>query len=366
MKRYDWSKLDAGWTYEGGVLVTHDPIDGRSSWKPSWLERTFTEETRSSLMMQARAQLAKCRIALEPEPSPEYDWSKLEGSGWKHDPDMDGNHMITNVEFEYWYNTGLDGRMGYALSGLFDANRALVAQQEAERLVAKCRVAECDHDWNYSSTVCMRCRNTVGDLQMEQEAPVMVCRPDVSTVEGQASVERELNAIQSQFTEPAPPECDHDWDDTCRVCVKCGEEFGFERAPINNTPLFDAIDKMAAEVPAEEWAKVPPISNCATERFGCTPCPACGKHGLHLCEKFYPEPPSTKWFHPSQPWRRGPLAAWTLVNISNHDGRLTVVMRRGRSEVLIETGPDDETLWERLGKKAVEADKAKSKEKCDV
>lgn len=110
---------------------------------------------------------------------------------------------------------------------------------------------------------------------------------------------------------------------------------------------------------------MPPISNCATERFGCTPCPACGKHGLHLCEKFYPEPPSTKWFHPSQPWRRGPLATWTLVNISNHDGRLTVVMRRGRSEVLIETGPDDETLWERLGKKAVEADKAKSKEKCD-
>ena len=161
-------------------------------------------------------------------------------------------------------------------------------------------------------------------------------------------------------------ECDHDWDDTCRVCVKCGEEFGFERAPINNTPLFEAMDKMAAEVPAEEWAKVPPIGNCATERFGCTPCPACGKHGLHLCEKFYPEPPSTKWFHPSQPWRRGPLAAWTLVNISNHDGRLTVVMRRGRSEVLIETGPDDETLWERLGKKAVEADKANSKEKCDV
>ena len=111
---------------------------------------------------------------------------------------------------------------------------------------------------------------------------------------------------------------------------------------------------------------MPPISNCVTERSGCTPCPACGKHGLHLCEKFYPEPPSTKWFHPSQPWCRGPLAAWTLVNISNHDGRLTVVMRRGRSEVLIETGPDDETLWEGLGKKAVEADKANSKEKCDV
>jgi hypothetical protein len=91
---------------------------------------------------------------------------------------------------------------------------------------------------------------------------------------------------------------------------------------VDNTPLFEAMDQMSAEVPPEEWAKL--------ER------------------------------EPSQPWRRGPLASWTLVNISNHDGRLTVVMKRGRSELVMETGPDDEVLWERLGKKVVEFDRAKA------
>jgi hypothetical protein len=116
---------------------------------------------------------------------------------------------------------------------------------------------------------------------------------------------------------------------------------------VDNTPLFEAMDRIAVEAGAED---VPQYV-----------CSACGKHGLHLCEKFYPEPPSTKWFYPSQPWRRGPLAAWTLVNISKHDGRLTVVMKRGRGEVLIETGVDDEGIWERLALKAVELDKAKAK-----
>lgn len=59
------------------------------------------------------------------------------------------------------------------------------------------------------------------------------------------------------------------------------------------------------------------------------------------------------------PWRRGPLAAWTLVNISYHDGRLTVVMKRGRGELIDETGPDDEMLWERLSTKVKDFDKAK-------
>lgn len=76
-----------------------------------------------------------------------------------------------------------------------------------------------------------------------------------------------------------------------------------------------------------------------------------GLHGLHICES-----PT-----PLQPWRRGPLAAWTLVNISAHDGRLTVVMKRGRGELIDETGPDDETLWERLSAKVVEFEKAKYK-----
>jgi hypothetical protein len=116
---------------------------------------------------------------------------------------------------------------------------------------------------------------------------------------------------------------------------------------VDNTPLLEAMDRIAVEAGAED---VPQYV-----------CSACGKHGLHLCEKFYPEPPSTKWFYPSQPWRRGPLAAWTLVNISKHDGRLTVVMKRGRGECLIETGVDDEGIWERLGLKVVELDKAKEK-----
>lgn len=96
-----------------------------------------------------------------------------------------------------------------------------------------------------------------------------------------------------------------------------------EPAPaIDNTPLFEAMDAMSAEIPKEEWAKVP-------------------SHG-ELMVALYSKPP----------WRRGHLAAWTLVNISNHDGRLTVIMKRGRGELIDETGPDDEHLWARLGEKA--------------
>jgi hypothetical protein len=61
---------------------------------------------------------------------------------------------------------------------------------------------------------------------------------------------------------------------------------------------------------------------------------------------------ASEFVAPSQPWRRGPLATWTLVNISNHDGRLTVVMKRGRGELIDETGVDDDSIWERLALKA--------------
>lgn len=163
----------------------------------------------------------------------------------------------------------------------------------------------------------------------------------------------------------------------------------------DNTALFEAMDRMSAEIPAEEWHKVPTYQMGVLEDHGSmiaaygappppkdwqpplieplapedlrrfneatqTPqrCQVCGKHGLHLCE--LPEPPPTKWFYPSQPWRRGPLAAWTLVNISAHDGRLTVVIKRGRGELIDETGSDDETLWERLSAKVVEFEKRKA------
>lgn len=131
-----------------------------------------------------------------------------------------------------------------------------------------------------------------------------------------------------------------------------------ERAPVDNTPLFEAMDRMSVEIPAEEWAKVPPISNGETVSFTWDPDSG----------RMFGEPqvivaptvntgvlvssngPILTW-QPSQPWRRGPLASWTLVNISSHDGRLTVVMKRGRGELVMETGPDDETLWERLAQK---------------
>lgn len=137
----------------------------------------------------------------------------------------------------------------------------------------------------------------------------------------------QLAKCRIRDTEPAPP---HD---------------KFPAPTGDNTALFEAMDKMAAKAGAEDVSQYV--------------CQACGKHGLHLCE--IPEPPGTKWFYPSQPWRRGHLAAWTLVNISCHDGRLTVVMKRGRGELVDETGPDDESLWERLSAKVVEFDKAKAK-----
>jgi hypothetical protein len=128
---------------------------------------------------------------------------------------------------------------------------------------------------------------------------------------------------------------------------------------VDNTPLFDAMDKMAAEVPAEEWAKVPQVDGSAPlEQYD------------GVCKAGEYEPSSlgdvgqgdaSEFVAPYQPWRRGPLAVWTLVNISCHDGRLTVVMKRGRGELIIETGPDDEALWERLTAKVVDVNKAKAK-----
>jgi len=119
-----------------------------------------------------------------------------------------------------------------------------------------------------------------------------------------------------------------------------------ERAPVDNTPLFEAMDRMSVEVPKEEWIRVP------SYQMGV----AYDHRELELGDGFF-----ESWVTPPPPpWRRGPLAAWTLVNISCHDGRLTVVMKRGRGELVIETGPDDEFLWVRLEQKVVDLDKAKA------
>jgi hypothetical protein len=109
-----------------------------------------------------------------------------------------------------------------------------------------------------------------------------------------------------------------------------------ERAPVDNTPLFEAMDRMAEEVPAEQWATVPSYDDDIVDKMPAWISPQ-GKVVATLSNK--------------PPWRRGPLASWTLVNISCHDGRLTVVMKRGRGELVMETGPDDEVLWERLAQK---------------
>lgn len=290
-----------------------------------------------------------------------YDWSKLD-AGWELTPNnnpesvgllrrQDGWAIPVEV-LEIWD----PDNPKHALSVAVDKFR-----KEAKAQLDKCRI-ENARDHVVRVTVDALNQWSLPSIEIQAKPPkrCLTCESTHLPLKGQTRCE---DCVARDLLAKMGPE----------DRVSCGLPrheaakmlFG-EQSVVDNAPLFDAMDKMAAEVPAEEWANVPPISNCATERFGCTPCPACGKNGLHLCEKFYPEPPSTKWFHPSQPWCRGPLAAWTLVNISNHDGRLTVVMRRGRSEVLIETGPDDETLWERLGKKAVEADKANSKEKCDI
>jgi hypothetical protein len=123
---------------------------------------------------------------------------------------------------------------------------------------------------------------------------------------------------QDQLAKCRVVECDHDWNDICTFCVKCGCAWG-EAEP---APLDQYDDRCKA---------------------GEYELPNPGDVGQGDASEFVA---------PFQPWRRGPLAAWTLVNISNHDGRLTVVMKRGRGEVLIETGVDEDAIWERLALKA--------------
>jgi hypothetical protein len=146
---YDWSKLDAGWEYCANQLPGPLLCLGSTSyWTLDFLERD--EISLGSKHQHAKAQLAKCRIpapdmatVTELRPRNEYDWSKLEGSGWRHDPEVHGQHMISNGEFEWWYDSSEPGKlMLHNALAQFDAHNALVAQQEAERLVAKCR-----RDW---------------------------------------------------------------------------------------------------------------------------------------------------------------------------------------------------------------------------
>lgn len=75
----------------------------------------------------------------------QYNWTKLEGTGWR-----EGNGaFITNGKFNYWYTTWPK------LEALFkfDANEALAAENAAFEAVEKCRI-----DWK--EEVMSTCRDT--------------------------------------------------------------------------------------------------------------------------------------------------------------------------------------------------------------
>ena len=87
--QYDWSKLDAGWSHNAGVLSrvfdgAAIVVEALERWKeggdeyPDWVE----------FKTEARAQLAKCRLTAEPKLPPrdtssvlvsksKYDWTRI-------------------------------------------------------------------------------------------------------------------------------------------------------------------------------------------------------------------------------------------------------------------------------------------------
>jgi hypothetical protein len=147
---YDWSKLDAGWRHSSSTLSEcHGSItrlddgativiDALEKWTPCDGEHPSWVEFKAS----AQAQLAKCRIhtpdvatVTELRPRDEYDWSRLEGSGWRHA--MVDNEYITDGTWCFWYASGhIQNPYPFAVSDTENAYDA------AKRLVAKCR-----RDW---------------------------------------------------------------------------------------------------------------------------------------------------------------------------------------------------------------------------
>lgn len=129
--QYDWSKLDAGWSYEptfGGAL--RDSIGAKVA--VEYLETGWDDC--GQFTIDARAQLAKCRIEPKPELSQEYNWNKLDGTGWR-----EGNGAyITNGKFNYWYTLGSRPKLD-AITDKFHGNDALQAQLSAEAAVEMCR-----------------------------------------------------------------------------------------------------------------------------------------------------------------------------------------------------------------------------------
>lgn len=188
---YDWSKLDEGWRF--APKSTSVRADALVHLTERGADRHFTiaeleyggdpDGSHTSywrmLWPFAQAQLAKCRIpevsqdllnwmqrkeghnvgkaatecngtvekskhtpdtvtVAELRPRDEYDWSRLDGSGWGANP----AGFITNGDYRYWYGDAHNQLQVVGHFTRFDASNALVAQQEAERLVAKCK-----RDW---------------------------------------------------------------------------------------------------------------------------------------------------------------------------------------------------------------------------
>jgi hypothetical protein len=243
-----------------------------------------------------------------------YDWSKLD-DGWRFEPESSSVradalvHTTERGTEKHFAITELELEPPPAPHLMFHTRYWKILWQIAKQQLAKCRIRDtepappkCNHEWNDTRTVCVNCRKTVGDLQMEQETT-------------RATVEHLAFAV---YDAPSPPEDGR--HPSAAAAVEIAERVGREVAQWTNEAIAHS------QVPDPRDFPVGPFL-----RF----------HGL--------------------PWKLGPLAAWTLVNIAAHDGRLTVVMKRGRGELIDETGPDDDALWERLGKKVVDYEKAKAK-----
>ncbi len=137
---YDWSKLDARWQFDGDDGLIDRKWEIRYSVSALEEDRAITRGSSNPA-----TQLVKCRIpapdiatVTELRPRDEYDWSRLEGSGWGANP----AGFITNGEYRYWYGDAPNQLQVVGHFTRFDASNALVAQQEAARLVAKCK-----RDW---------------------------------------------------------------------------------------------------------------------------------------------------------------------------------------------------------------------------
>lgn len=147
--QYDWSKLGAGWEvfFRGQVLLCSGRRFAVSELEIHTECPPGSDDEYRELWSQALDQLTKCRVEPKPEPSPKYNWTKLEGTGWR-----EGNGaFITNGKFNYWYT--LLGRARLEAFDKFYPDDAVKAFTSAAAAVEQCRI-----DWK--EEVMSTCRDT--------------------------------------------------------------------------------------------------------------------------------------------------------------------------------------------------------------